>query len=115
MGKILAIIFLVVFAWFAIPHIAKAQWISPTLYPSYWWGASPVYQYDPVTANRGYGWFSLNIFGGRPAVQAGYIAPQPMYSGYSYYTGYPSYSAPHYYSGPSYYGYNGGWGNFGNW
>lgn len=71
MGKILAIILVVVVLWFGIPKIAQAQWFAPTLYPRYWWG-SPVYDYQPQSRQQGYGWFNLSFWNGQPSVQAGY-------------------------------------------
>lgn len=59
MGKILAIIFLCVFAWYAIPVLAKGVWIAPTMYPSDWWGQD-VYHYNPQVAQDGYGWFNFD-------------------------------------------------------
>lgn len=71
MAKILAIIFLVVVAWFAIPQIAKAQWFAPTLYPSYWWG-DQFLGYESTTGARGYGWFDFDFWSNRPAPYTGY-------------------------------------------
>lgn len=59
MGKIIAIVFLVVFAWYAIPFLAKGIWISPTMYPSDWWGQN-TYNYDSQVAQDGYGWFNFD-------------------------------------------------------
>lgn len=121
MGKILAIIFLIVFAWVAIPKIAQAQWFAPTLQPSYWWG-DPIYTYQQQTAQRGYGWVNVNFWRGQPSINAGY---QPSYSGgyygNTYYGGGTYYSGsqiPYGYRQPSggYYGstYLGNGGYYGN-
>lgn len=59
MGKILAIIFLAVFAWYALPIMARGIWVSPTLYPSSWWG-EPIYDYSTEVAKYGYGWFNFD-------------------------------------------------------
>lgn len=59
MGKILAIVFLCVFAWYAIPVLRSGIWIAPTYYPSDWWG-EPVYDYNPQVADQGYGWFNFD-------------------------------------------------------
>ncbi len=59
MGKILAIIFLCVFGWYAIPLLVRGIWISPTMYPDYWWGEH-VYDYNPQVASDGYGWFNFD-------------------------------------------------------
>lgn len=56
MGKVIAIIFLVVFAWYSIPLLIQGLWISPTLYPDGWWGED-VYRYNDQVASDGYGWF----------------------------------------------------------
>lgn len=95
MGKILAIVFLVVFAWFAVPRLAQAQWFAPTLYPSSWWGQQ-VYNYPPVVQNRGWGWFSFNVWGGQPSFQAGYT---PLWGAQNWNGGWGN-TLP----------YNGGWG-----
>jgi hypothetical protein len=106
MGKILAIVFLVIGAWFAVPKIAQAQWFAPTLYPNYWWGQS-VYNYPPQVAQRGYGWFNINFWGGQPSIQAGYT---PGWNTYytpptQYYYG-SNWNQIPYYGGPAnaYYG-----------
>ncbi len=59
MGKIIAIIFLAVFAWYALPIMAKGIWVSPTMYPTDWWG-DDVYDYNPQVAQDGYGWFNFD-------------------------------------------------------
>jgi hypothetical protein len=59
MGKILAIVFLVVFVWYAIPLLGRGIWFSPTMYPNDWWGDHP-YNYDPQVASDGYGWFNFD-------------------------------------------------------
>ena len=59
MGKVLAIIFLVVFCWYAVPILSKGIWIAPTAYPDYWWDEQP-FGYTPQVAQQGYGWFSFD-------------------------------------------------------
>lgn len=59
MGKIIAIIFLVVFAWYSVPLLARGIWIAPTAYPNDWWG-SDIYQYDLQVAHEGSGWFNID-------------------------------------------------------
>ena len=59
MGKVLAIIFLAVFVWYAGPILKQGLWFAPTLYPEYWWGED-VYDYTPAVASDGYGWFSFD-------------------------------------------------------
>lgn len=59
MGKILAIIFLGFFAWYAVPVILRGIWFAPTFYPDYWWGPS-VYDYDEAVARDGGGWFNFD-------------------------------------------------------
>lgn len=110
MGKILAIVFLIVFAWFAVPKIAEAQWITPTLYPSYWWG-QPIYNYPSITAQRGYGWARLDIWNGQPSIQAGYHSGAGYYYSSPFYNYGSQWNQLPYYGGPansyygSYYGY----------
>lgn len=107
MGKILAILFLIVFAWFAIPKIANAQWFAPTAYPNYWWG-QPMYDYSPRASQQGYGWFSFNFLGGRTSVNAGY---QPGYGNYYIGNGYvqPTYNNVRQNGGYYVNSYNGGY------
>lgn len=107
MGKVLAIIFLIVFAWFAVPRIAQAQWFAPTAYPSYWWGA-PVYSYPQQVHNRGWGWFSVGFGGGSVP---GYISPGGYVSGYIPPTG-GFFGNAGWGQGWNA-GWNGGWGAFG--
>ena len=59
MGKIIAVIFLVVFVWYSIPLLSRGIWIAPTAYPDYWWGQG-IYEYDPQVASEGYGWFNFD-------------------------------------------------------
>ena len=60
MGKVLAIIFLVVFAWYAVPILSRGIWIAPTAYDTEsWWGDQP-FTYDPQVAQAGYGWFNFD-------------------------------------------------------
>lgn len=59
MGKVLAIIFLVAFVYYAGPVIKQGIWYSPTLYPEYWWGPD-VYNYDQGVARDGGGWFNFD-------------------------------------------------------
>lgn len=60
MGKILAIIFLCVFFWYAVPIVKQGLWIAPTAYPQDWWGGEDIYNYNPQVARDGYGWFNFD-------------------------------------------------------
>ncbi len=59
MGKVLAIIFLIAFVWYAGPLLKSGIWYSPTMYPDYWWGED-VYEYDDQVAKEGGGWFNFD-------------------------------------------------------
>ena len=59
MGKIIAVIFLVIFAWYSIPLLAQGMWLAPTMSPDYWWGPD-MYEYHPQVAADGYGWFTFD-------------------------------------------------------
>lgn len=101
MGKILAIVFLVIFAWFAVPRLAQAQWFAPTLYPASWWGA-PLYDYSPRLGQQGYGWFGFG-FGSAARynpVPVSYVnlAATSYYPSF-YYNAYPPVPTPQYTDG----------------
>lgn len=65
MGKVLAIVFLIVFVWWAYPFVSRGVWITPTVVmPDSWMG-------DYVRANNadylatppsGYGWFHFDFW-----------------------------------------------------
>jgi fatty acid desaturase len=59
MGKIIATIFLAVFIWYSVPLLLRGLWVSPTLYPDYWYGED-IYNYEPQVAREGYGWFNFD-------------------------------------------------------
>jgi len=65
MDKVLAIVFLIVFVWLAIPRIAQVEWIAPTAVPPNSWTT----QYDTsgnaeALANppEGFGWFHFDFW-----------------------------------------------------
>jgi hypothetical protein len=71
MGRILAIVLLLIFIWVAIPHIAKGEWIAPTAVAPGSWVAQPNYasnydttQYAAASATpiEGYGWFHFDFW-----------------------------------------------------
>lgn len=97
MAKVLAIIFLVVFAFWAYPHIANAEWFAPAPTPNYWWGNS----YGTTYNNRqNAGWVQFDFWNRRGQVSAGYG------NGYNYPYQQPSYiyNTPVYGGQTTYYG-----------
>jgi hypothetical protein len=69
MAKILAIIFLILFIWVAIPHIKRNEWLGPTAVKPGWWGLN----YDTsglgtasATLPDGYGWFRYDYWNNPP-------------------------------------------------
>ncbi len=71
MGKILAIVFLILFIWVAIPHIAKGEWLAPTeIAPNSWLIVSPN-DTDLATASaspiQGFGWFHFDFWNNTPS------------------------------------------------
>ena len=60
MGKILAVVFLVVFFWYAIPILSQGIWFSPTMYPNDWWSNENIYNYSPQVASDNFGWFNFD-------------------------------------------------------
>ncbi|MEO5646071.1 MAG: hypothetical protein ABIQ91_01190 [Candidatus Paceibacterota bacterium] len=76
MGKILAIVFLILFIWVAIPHIAKGEWIAPTAIAPNSWLAGNSYNNQLANASfgapevskaaaspvQGYGWFHFDFW-----------------------------------------------------
>jgi hypothetical protein len=65
MGKILAIVFLILFVWLAIPRIVQGEWLAPTaIAPNSW-----VVQYDTTglaeasaAPAAGFGWFHFDFW-----------------------------------------------------
>lgn len=121
MGKFLVIVFLIVFAFWAYPHVAQAQWFAPTPTPSYWWGnsyGSEYYAYPGTTyqsslyGSKNAGWFSFNFWSPKANVNVGYTS-YPSYYPTSYYpSSYYTYSTCSYscgYGNSYYTGYGGGY------
>ncbi len=68
MGKILAIIFLVLFAWVSYPHLTRGEWIAPTALPPGWWGLAQAPEYTYMSEPpQGYGWFRFDFWNNPPA------------------------------------------------
>lgn len=65
MEKVLAIVFLIIFVLFAIPHLRRGEWIAPTAIAPYGW---PLESTDPnlrpylATPPEGYGWFRFDFW-----------------------------------------------------
>ena len=71
MGKILAIVFLLLFILIAIPHIARGEWIAPAAIASDSWLINSPYDTGLATASaspvEGYGWFHFDFWKHDPA------------------------------------------------
>ena len=69
MGKVLAIIFVIIFIWWAIPHFARGEWIAPTaIAPDSWvteWDKTG-YASALATPPQGYGWFHYDAWNNPP-------------------------------------------------
>ncbi len=69
MEKIIAIAGLVVFFWYAIPHISRGEWIAPTAAPYEHWAfeyAAPSSRELLATPPEGYGWFRFDGWNNPP-------------------------------------------------
>lgn len=71
MGKILAIVFLLLFIWVAIPHLKQGEWIAPTAVMPNSWITQPNYASDPRVTEvaaasaspiQGFGWFHFDFW-----------------------------------------------------
>lgn len=65
MERIIAIVGLIFFLWFAIPHLSRGEWIAPTAAPADHWAyaiAAPGSQELLATPPEGYGWFRFDIW-----------------------------------------------------
>jgi hypothetical protein len=65
MGKVLAIVFLVVFVWWAYPFVSRGLWIAPTaVMPDSWMGdyARATGQDLLATPPQGYGWYRFDFW-----------------------------------------------------
>lgn len=70
MTQVLAIIFLVLFVWVAVPHIARGEWLAPTAMPYDHWAhayAIPGSREMLATPPEGYGWFRFDFWNNPPA------------------------------------------------
>jgi hypothetical protein len=64
MGKLLAIVFLIVFVWFAVPHLRRGEWLAPTAISPDWQGLTPTY--GLASPPEGYGWFRFDFWNNPP-------------------------------------------------
>ncbi len=69
MEKVLAIVFLVLFVWVAIPHIRRGEWLAPAAAPYEHWA----YEYTVpgsrellATPPEGYGWYRFDFWNAPP-------------------------------------------------
>lgn len=67
MGKIIAIIFVIVFIWVSYPHFARGEWLAPTAVPPGYWGL----EYTPELTYlsrppQGYGWYRFDVWNNPP-------------------------------------------------
>jgi hypothetical protein len=65
MGKILAIVFILLFVWVAVPHLKQGEWIAPTaIAPNSWVVAYDDTGYAAASATpiQGYGWFHFDFW-----------------------------------------------------
>ncbi len=76
LGKVIAVIFVILFLWVGYPHFARGEWIAPTaISPGNWWLAqTPQYRYLGKPT-QGYGWFRFDFWNappvtGRPVYQS---------------------------------------------
>ena len=79
MGKVLAIVFILVFVWWAWPHLRRGEWIAPTAVAPNTWMSDYLPEDQRVllaTPPESYGWFrfdfwhaSSNSTIGRPVVK----------------------------------------------
>ncbi|MBY0328607.1 hypothetical protein K2Q02_00720 [Patescibacteria group bacterium] len=67
--KVLAIVFLIFFIWFATPHIMRGEWFAPTAGPSDHWAyeyAAPGTKQLLATPPEGYGVFRFDFWNTPP-------------------------------------------------
>jgi len=80
MGKVLAIVFLIVFVWWAYPFVSHGVWIAPTAIMPDSWMSNYATQHGGTllaTPPEGYGWFRFDFWHresqytpGRPVVRS---------------------------------------------
>lgn len=76
MEKILAIVFLIVFLWVAIPHIRQGEWLAPAVVPYDHWAleyAAPGSRALLATPPLDYGWYRFDFWNTPPT------AGRPVY------------------------------------
>lgn len=69
MGKVLAIVFLVVFIWWAYPFVSRGEWIAPTAVAPNTWMSNYLSQEDRTllaTPPEGYGWSRFDFWNSPP-------------------------------------------------
>jgi len=69
MGKILAIVGLILFVWMAIPHVKNREWLAPTpISPNSWVVTYDTTGYAAAAAepSTGYGWFRFDFWNNPP-------------------------------------------------
>lgn len=67
--KILAIVFLILFVWFAIPHIVRGEWFAPAAAPAGHWAyeyAAPGSREFLATPPEGYGMYRFDVWNNPP-------------------------------------------------
>ena len=76
LGKVIAVIGLILFVWWAYPLLARGEWFAPTPLPPGWWGLAQAPEYSQLaTPDPGYGVYRYDIWNnppttGRPATNA---------------------------------------------
>ena len=76
MGKVLAIVFLIVFVWWAYPFVSRGLWIAPTAVAPNTWMSDYLSSEDRVllaTPPEGYGWSRFDVWNGPHTT-----APRPV-------------------------------------
>ncbi|HWC58004.1 MAG TPA: hypothetical protein VG621_03605 [Candidatus Paceibacterota bacterium] len=67
LGKVIAVIFLIVFFLVAIPSLMRGEWIAPTALPPDSWIVAEAPQYASLAApSSGYGWFRFDVWNNPP-------------------------------------------------
>lgn len=65
MGKVLAIVFLIVFIWWAYPFVSRGEWFAPTAVAPNTWMSNYLAQDDRTllaTPPTGSGWFRFDFW-----------------------------------------------------
>ncbi len=67
MGRLVAIIFVLWFAWVSYPHLARGEWLAPTPLPPEWWAGQYAQEYQALaTPSVGYGWYRFDAWNNPP-------------------------------------------------